>query len=314
MTELRVVEVVDDALPAIEFDYELIADPVQRDWAESAAGFITFGLGQAVVKVLEAGNLLIEAKQRLAHGEYLPWVEQACGLKESYARKLVQAAQWVNREHAPGLDSITDATTLFLLSADATPEDVRQWALERCAAGDPPTRKEVQERKRSRSEAGRQRTVVQEALSALKLSDEARELAAKAQHISTRQLMDELDVEELPKGKEHKTAQFTFCKNGTGWWKLPIEQPIEVPIADAEPMLKPEPEQSREQTELLASESEWETVFIAEAAQRMGFEKSRSLSCALSPSFIAKRGLPTRNGWEAARSDKRGKCLIRKTI
>ena len=126
--------------------------------------------------------------------------------------------------------------------------------------------------------------------------------------------MDELDVEELPKGKEHKTAQFTFCKNGTGWWKLPIEQPIEVPIADAEPMLKPEPEQSREQTELLASESEWETVFIAEAAQRMGFEKSRSLSCALSPSFIAKRGLPTRNGWEAARSDKRGKCLIRKTI
>jgi len=311
MTELRVVEVVSDAPPLAEFDYSLIADPIQRDWAESAAGFITFGLGQAVVKVLEAGNLLIEAQERLAHGEYLPWVEQACGLKPSYAAKLVKAAQWVNVEHAPHLNGITDATTLFLLSADATPEDVREWALERCAAGDPPTRREVQERKR-KAQGKPDRTLVQETLSVLKLSTEARQLAAKAEHISTRQLMDELGVEELPKGKEHKTAQFTFCKNGTGWWKLPIEQPIEMPAADVEPT--PKPEQSREQTELLAADSEWETVLIAEAAQRMGFDKSHHLSCVLTPSVTSKRGLPARNDWEAAPSDKRGKCLIRKTI
>lgn len=309
MTELRVVEVVNDASPVIEFDYELIADPVQRDWAESAAGFITFGLGQAVVKVLEAGNLLIEAQKRLNHGEYLPWVEQACGLKPSHAAKLIKAAKWVNVEHVPHINTITDTATLFLLSADATPEDVREWALERCAAGDPPTRKEVQERKR-KAQGKPDRTLVQETLSVLKLSAEARQLAAKAEHISTRQLMDELGVEELPKGKEHKTAQFTFCKNGAGWWKLPIEQPVEVLTADS----KLSPEQLREQTELLASEPEWETVLIAEAAQRMGFDKSHYLSCALSPSFTAKRGLPTRNGWEAARSDERGKCLIRKTI
>jgi len=87
------------------------------------------------------------------HGEYLPWVQQACGLKERYARKLVQAAEWVNTQHAAGLDQITDATpedvrewvemsgrpevlsgvqsldTLFLLSADATPDDVREWVI-----------------------------------------------------------------------------------------------------------------------------------------------------------------------------------------
>lgn len=311
MTELRVVEVVNDASPALEFNYDLIADPVQRDWAESAAGFITFGLGQAVVKVLEAGNLLIEAKQRLAHGEYLPWVERACGLKRSHASQLIKAAQWANVQHVEHLNGIADTATLFLLSADATPEEVRQWALERCAAGDPPTRREVQERKR-KAQGKPDRTLVQETLSVLKLSTEARQLAAKAEHISTRQLMDELGVEELPKGKEHKTVQFTFCKNGAGWWKLPIEQPIEVPAADVEPT--PKPEQSREQTELLAADSEWETVFIAEAAQRMGFDKSHHLSNVLTPSFTAKRGLPARNGWEAAPSDKRGKCLIRKTI
>ncbi len=226
MNEIVDVQAVQSDLDGFDYD-RLISDPDDREWAETAAGFITFGLGQAVVKVLEAGNLLIEARKRLAHGEYLPWVQQACGLKPQQASKLVKAAEWANVAHAQHLDQITDATTLFLLSADTTPEEVREWFMERCATGNPPSRKEVQDRKRSRSEAGRQRTVVQEALSVLKSSDEARKLAAKAQHISTRQLMDELGVEELPKGKEHKTSQYTFCKNGTGWWKFPIEQPVE---------------------------------------------------------------------------------------
>ncbi len=121
--ELLTVEVVSDepSQALEEFNYELIKDLEARDWAETAAGFITFGLGQAVVQILKAGNLLIEAKQRLKHGEYLPWVQQACGLKERYAQQLVQAAEWVNAQHAAGLEDITDATTLFLLSADATP-------------------------------------------------------------------------------------------------------------------------------------------------------------------------------------------------
>ena len=84
----------------------------------------------------------------MPHGEYLPWVQQACGLKPRYAQRLIKAAEWVNAAHVPHLDQIADTATLFLLSADATPEDVRDWVMERCAAGDPPTRKEVQDRKR----------------------------------------------------------------------------------------------------------------------------------------------------------------------
>ena len=30
-------------------------------------------------------------------------------------------------EHVPHLEGITDTATLFILSADATPEDVREW-------------------------------------------------------------------------------------------------------------------------------------------------------------------------------------------
>ncbi len=96
------------------------------------------------VKVLEAGNLLAEAKRRLPHGEYLPWVQQACGLKPSHAQRLIKAAEWANAGHVSHLEAVTDVKTLFLLSADATPEDVREWFMERAAAGDVPTRADTE--------------------------------------------------------------------------------------------------------------------------------------------------------------------------
>ena len=301
MTELRVVEVVSDAPSLAEFDYGLIADPIQRDWAESAAGFITFGLGQAVVKVLEAGNLLIEAKQRLAHGEYLPWVEQACGLKPQQASKLVKAAEWANVAHVQHLDGITDTATLFLLSADATPEEVRQWALERCAAGNPPSRKEVQDRKRNSSEAGRQRTVIDDALKAYRLSPEARSLAANAQRITTRQLMDELAMEELPKGSRHITPAATFVKDKEGWIKFLMQQPVDVPTTTP-----------RQQVDLFEGPTPVEEVVtLTEAALRLG-KKVKSLTVCLSPSKLKQRGNPTGNGWSAFPHPTRGMCILRK--
>tara|TARA_S200002703_G_scaffold38799_2_gene34031 strand:+ start:3201 stop:4088 length:888 start_codon:yes stop_codon:yes gene_type:complete len=283
MNEIVDIQAVQSDLD--DFDYDrMISDPDDREWAETAAGFITFGLGQAVVKVLEAGNLLIEAKQRLAHGEYLPWVEQACGLKPQRAAELAQAAAWVQMSDIAGtLDNVSDLGVLFLLSAKATTEDVRQWALERCAAGDPPTRREVQERKR-KAQGRPDRTLVQEALSALKLSEEARELAAKAQHISTRQLMDELGVEELPKGKEHKTSQYTFCKNGTGWWKFPIEQPVETLPIQIQQEISPQ----------------IQAVSFDRAAQILGCAAA-SIRQRLSPKQVSEKGTWYKNGYRVTK-------------
>ena len=144
------------------------------------------------------------------------------------------------------------------------------------------------------NERQRERSIVQEAMSVLKLSEEARRLAAKAEHISTRQLMDELGTEELPKGREHKTAQFTFCKNGTGWWKLPIEQPVEVPVASVDP----------------APVAAAELLPLAVAAQRLGKKLSTFRVC-LSPSKTAVLGFPKGNGWQAEPHSARGMCLVR---
>lgn len=295
MSELITVDVVAEAVSAPlkpdSYDYERLPAEL-RDQAMLAQGTVLTKLGGAVERVIDAGNTLRWAKEALPHGEYLPWVQQACGLKERYAQQLVQAAEWANAQHVAGLHGINDTATLFLLSADATPEDVKEWVMQRCAAGDPPTRKEVQERKRQ-SQGKPDRTLAQEVRAALKLSTEARELAAAAEIISSRELMDELKVDHLQKGLEHKNDSHLFllkdAKEGK-WWKLPSMQEEEPPAVE------------REVAGL---------VTLAEGAQLLG-KKVNTFRVSLSPSRIKSYGNPKGNGWTAYPCPERGKCVVKK--
>jgi hypothetical protein len=137
--------------------------------------------------------------------------------------------------------------------------------------------------------------LIEETISALKLRPEALDLAAQAQHISTRQLLQELDLDELPKGRRHQTTTATYCKNGTGWWKLPIQQPVDV-----------EPSQP---TTITADEPK--TLRLAEAAALLG-KKLPTLRVCLSPSKMKRSGYPTGNGWQAEPIPERGMCLVRR--
>ena len=298
MSDLITVEVVQDepvgAYCPDSYDYMRLPEEL-RDQAMLAQGTVLTKLNGAVERVIDAGNTLRWAKETLPHGEYLPWVQQACGLKPQHATKLIKAAEWVsNVALAQRLDGVADTTTLFLLSADTTAEDVRQWFLERCAAGDPPSRKEVQERKRNGTSGGRERTLVQEAMSALKLSPEARALAAAAEQISTRQLMDDLGVDELPKGNQYQTDAATYCRNSqSGWWKFPI---IQAPI--------PLPEEQTQPQELTS-----ETVPLLAAAERIGISVGY-VKFLLSPKQIRKAGYFRKNGLEIRPHPKRGLCSL----
>jgi hypothetical protein len=314
VAQLVSVEVIgSETPPSAEFDYGLISDPDDREWAESAAGFITFGLGQAVVKVLEAGNLLMEAKRRLPHGEYLPWVERACGLKPQYAQKLVKAAEWANAAHERHLEGITDATTLFLLSADATKEEVREWFMERCAAGNPPTRKEVQERKRAAQQPRQPQPTETLALSILRKGDlnrmrEALDLADRAEVVTPAQVMAEQRLRELGKQRfiAGLDADFHRMKDGQ-WIRLP-----HAPAAATPPKPEPEP-----QAELFTAESVTQTVHgelvsIKRAAEMLDLSQ-QYLTNQLTPTAIQKRGGPlTRNGYIVSRSQ-RGFVLLTPT-
>jgi len=248
-------------------------------------GYILGISASAGRQIITIGQTLLEMKEMLPHGQFMACVKAEFGWSDRWAQQLMQVAdRFSNANSSSVLPS--SAKVLALLAAnDADDATVRQAAEERWTVN--------QTRQRLGNERQRERSVVQEALSVLKSSDEARRLAAKAEHISTRQLMDELDLEELPKGKEHKTVAFTFCKNGTGWWKLPFEQPVEIPAAVIEPALA----------------STAELLPLAVAAQRLG-KKTHTLRVSLTPSSVTQKGLPTGNGWQAKPHEKRGYCIV----
>ena len=237
-------------------------------------------------QIVAVGQTLIEMKEMLPHGQFMACVKAEFGCGSTWTEQLMQIAGHFVNSHSGGSLPSSAKVLALLASNNADAATVQQAAEEQWTV--------KQTRQRLGNERQRERSIVQEAMSVLKLSEEARRLAAKAEHISTRQLMDELGTEELPKGREHKTAQFTFCKNGTGWWKLPIEQPVEVPVASVEP----------------APVAAAELLPLAVAAQRLGKKLSTFRVC-LSPSKTAVLGFPKGNGWQAEPHSARGMCLVR---
>lgn len=277
MTHAIAVEVVSANERPREFDYDaMISDPWARERAESAAGFITFGLGQAVVKVLEAGARLAEMKSILPHGEYLPWVERACGLKQQYAAKLIRAAEWaqdVNHAHARGLGDVTDVDTLFLLSADTTTEDVRQWFMERAESGDVPTRAEVRERKRQASNPRQQRpaeavavSLIRKGADELQRLREALALAERASIVSADAVMQEQRLRQLPKGSTIYGAAADFHRLRDGQWiRLPHDG-----VADVQAVAVEQPQNPEQQELIQQPVADAVTLGRAEAAELLG--------------------------------------------
>ena len=266
----------------------------------TAQGTVVEGLTSAVRRVLDAGQALAWAKAELPHGEYLPWVQQACGLKPDHAAKLIKAAEWVsNMGRVPHLDGLTDVRTLFLLSADTTTEEVREWFMERCAAGDPPTRKEVQERKRSAGQLRQPQPTEALALSIIRKGElerirEAIALAERAQLVTAADVMAEQRLRDLGKQRfiPGADADFHRMKDGS-WVRLP-----HVAITEAAPetsrISEPEPELTPDTpaaSEPVVHHAQGDLVSINRAAEMLGMTY-HALTNRLTPSAVEKRGGP----------------------
>jgi hypothetical protein len=283
---------------ADRYDYSRLPAEM-RSQAMLAQGTVVEGLSSAVRRVVEAGQALSWAKAELPHGEYLPWVQQACGLKPQYASKLIKAAEWANVAHEQHLEQITDANTLFLLSADTTTEEVREWFMERCAAGDPPSRKDVQERKRTAGQPRQPQPLETLALNLIRKGEverlrEALTLAERAEVVTADQVMAEQRLRELGKlryiaGME---ADFHRMKDGS-WVRLPHAGDVDVSVV-AEVSAEPSP-----------SPPAWDAaplLSIESAARRLNM-KDKTLTQSLTPSSAARRnGAPfVRNGFKVTR-------------
>lgn len=295
------------------YDYDRLNGEMRLK-AMAAEGRVVEGLACAVKRVIDAGDALALMKRMLPHGEYLPWVQQACGLKPDYAARLIKAAEWAsNVEHAPYLDGVTDATTLFLLSAETTSEEVREWFMERCAAGDPPTRAEVQERKRASGRPRVPRPAENLALSWVRKGEvdrmrEALALADRAVVVTAEDVMAEQRLRDLGKLRFIAGADADFHRMKGGEW---IRMPH---FAGFEPNTGSEAELSGcdggDPCDANGVSDMGMVVTHARAAELMGM-KVETIRQALWRAGRDGDGSYYRNGWIATRSG-RGKVRIEK--
>jgi hypothetical protein len=141
-----------------------------------------------------------------------------------------------NVRHDGYLNQVADTNTLFLLSADTTTEDVREWFMERVAAGALPSRAEVAERKRQASgKAPAPRPIELQALALwrkdqLNDAEAALVLARSITTVTDPQVREEVGLRELPKGKvlQGLAADFHRRPDGSGWDRIPHAGRIEV--------------------------------------------------------------------------------------
>jgi hypothetical protein len=280
------------------FDYGHIQDRDSRNWAMAAAGTIRSNTGDVVTKVIENGRLLQSAKERLPHGLYVPWVEQQCELRPQHAQKLIKAAEWSNAAHVRHLDRVTDVGILFLLSADSTSDDVREWFMERAAAGDAPTRAEVTERKRQASgKPPAPRPIELQALALWRkdqLSDveAALALARSITTVTEAQVLVEIGLRELPRGKVLNgcAADFHRRPDGISWDRIP-----HAGRADVEPVPDPVPV-----AEDLTLTTGAEVLSREAAAERLGMTLG-AFRQYMAPSR-GNNGELIRNGWRVTRA------------
>jgi hypothetical protein len=86
---------------------------------EAATGAVKRGLQHAI----SAGDLLLEAKAQLKHGQWLPWLE-SCGLSERTAQRYIRLAR--NREAIEAKsDNVSDLSVSAALTLVSAPRDFK---------------------------------------------------------------------------------------------------------------------------------------------------------------------------------------------
>jgi hypothetical protein len=121
--------------------------PVDPDNARTLARHATEirRLGKQVVSdVIEIGRLLVESKELVGHGDWLPWLSREFQWSDATAERFM----WVHRlslknGNLPNLD--IPLSGLYLLAAPSTPETAKLEAISRAEAGEPMTVNAVKE-------------------------------------------------------------------------------------------------------------------------------------------------------------------------
>jgi hypothetical protein len=103
--------------------------------AENAASIRKLGT-RVIGDVIEIGRRLSDCKRLVGHGNWLPWLKDEFRWSERTARNFIRAYEFAQANATKIADLAIDVSSLYLLAAPSTPEEVRAEALRRIDAGE----------------------------------------------------------------------------------------------------------------------------------------------------------------------------------
>jgi Protein of unknown function (DUF3102) len=121
----------------LEFDYDEI-DVEDRGYVKERAVKIRATAKKTAKGIIMIGQWLTEAKAKLPHGAWLPWLRTEFGWSERTARRFMQVAEACKSATVADLD--IDVSTLYLVTSPKTPEPVVKEIIKRAEKGEPMTK------------------------------------------------------------------------------------------------------------------------------------------------------------------------------
>src|SRR5262249_12572377 len=115
--------------------------PAVATLAEHAAAIRQLGK-QTVENVVEIGRRLVQCKELVGHGNWLPWLDREFGWDERTARNFMRAHELATKSEKFS-DLNLPLSALYMLAAPSTPPEARDEVLARAEAGEKGTVAEV---------------------------------------------------------------------------------------------------------------------------------------------------------------------------
>lgn len=125
------------------FDYEHLAPEVRTDVQESTRRIHELER-RTSESIIEIGQQLIRVKQRLPHGEFLPWLASEFGWGQATAYNFIRVAEVFGDAKVTNFVSF-QPSALYALASNNVPEEVREGFQQAADAGEKVTHAKVQE-------------------------------------------------------------------------------------------------------------------------------------------------------------------------
>jgi hypothetical protein len=132
-----------EASTQTSFDYRDLADADDRAFVKERASLIRETAKRTAQGIVLIGQWLAEAKARLPHGSWLPWLRSEFGWSERTAYNFIGVYKACELANFANLE--IDVSALYLIAAPKTPEPVRKEVIRRAKTGESMTRAKAEE-------------------------------------------------------------------------------------------------------------------------------------------------------------------------